>query len=94
MARQLDEANQIAALATAVAIEDIFPNVDIERGPGLLVREAITNRAVPFCSSLLDQNPLHLIERHLVAPAIVELGGAGAGMVSHGRGLLECAAVF
>jgi hypothetical protein len=38
MAGQLDEANQIAALAATVAIEDILARVHIERGPGLLVQ--------------------------------------------------------
>lgn len=38
MAGQLDKANQIAALAAAMAIEDIFAGVDIERGPSLLVK--------------------------------------------------------
>ena len=38
MAGQLDKANQIAALAAAVAVEDIFARVDIERGPGFLVQ--------------------------------------------------------
>ena len=44
--------------------------------------------------SASNQNPLHLVETHFIAPAVVELGGAGAGVVGHGRGLLECAAVF
>ena len=38
MAGQLDKANQIAALAAAVAIEDILARVDIERGPGLFMQ--------------------------------------------------------
>ena len=38
MAEQLDEADQITALAAAVAVEDILARVDIERGPGLLVQ--------------------------------------------------------
>jgi hypothetical protein len=42
----------------------------------------------------LNRNPLHLIEANVVAPAIVELGGAGRGMVRHGRGVFEGAAVF
>jgi hypothetical protein len=40
-----------------------------------------------------NRNPLHLIEAHLVAPAIVELGGAGRGVVRHG-GTFEHTAVF
>ena len=36
--RQLDEANQIAALAAAVAVEEIFSGVDIERRPGFPVQ--------------------------------------------------------
>jgi hypothetical protein len=31
---QLDKANQIAALATSVTVEEIFAGVDIERRPG------------------------------------------------------------
>ena len=38
MAGQLDKANQIAALPAAVAVEDIFARVDLERGLGLLVQ--------------------------------------------------------
>ena len=38
MAGQLDKANQIAALAAAVAVEDILAGVDIERRPGLVVQ--------------------------------------------------------
>jgi hypothetical protein len=40
--------------------------------------------------SASNRNPLHLIEAHLVAPAIVELRGAGRGMVRH-RGNMACA---
>jgi hypothetical protein len=38
MAKQLDEADQIAALGAAVAVEDILAGVHIERGAGLLVQ--------------------------------------------------------
>ena len=38
LARQLDETQQIAALAAAVTVEEIFAGVDIERGPGFLVQ--------------------------------------------------------
>ena len=38
MAGQLDKANLIAALAAAVAVENILARVDIERGPGLFVQ--------------------------------------------------------
>ena len=44
MAGQLDEANQIAALAAAVAVENIFASVDIERGPGLLVQRTESDK--------------------------------------------------
>ena len=37
-AGQLDEANQISALAAAVTVENIFSRVDIERRPGLFVQ--------------------------------------------------------
>ena len=37
-AGQLNKANQVAALAAAVAVEDILAGVDIERRPGLLVQ--------------------------------------------------------
>jgi hypothetical protein len=39
MTGSLNKANQVAALAAAVAVEDIFADVDIERGPGLLVQQ-------------------------------------------------------
>ena len=48
---------------------------------------------MPFCFSS-NQYPLDLIKRHLVAPAIVELRGARAGVIGHGRGLLERATVL
>ncbi len=38
MARQLDKANQIAALSAAVAVEEILASVDIERRPGFGVQ--------------------------------------------------------
>ena len=34
-ARQLDKANQVSALAAAVAVENIFARVDVKRRPGL-----------------------------------------------------------
>jgi hypothetical protein len=41
-----------------------------------------------------NRNPLHFVEAHLVAPAIVELRGAGRGVVRHGGRIFERAAVF
>jgi len=38
MQGQLDKANQIAALSAAVAVEQIFAAVDIERRPGFRVQ--------------------------------------------------------
>ena len=38
MPGQLDKANQIAALAATVAVEEIFAGVDIERRPGFRVQ--------------------------------------------------------
>src|SRR5213593_4080437 len=38
MAEQLDKAQQIAALAAAVTVEEIFAGVDIERRPGFRVQ--------------------------------------------------------
>ena len=52
MTGQLDKAQQIAALAAAVTVEEIFAGVDIERGPGFWVERtesdefrAVTGRA-------------------------------------------------
>ena len=42
----------------------------------------------------LNRNPLHLVEAHFVAPAIVELRRAGRGMVCHRRSVFERAAIF
>jgi hypothetical protein len=36
-----------------------------------------------------NRNLLHLVEVHLVAPAIVELSCAGRGVVRHGSGIFE-----
>jgi len=41
-----------------------------------------------------NQHPLHLVEAHLVVPAIVELRRACRGVVGHGGGLFERAAVL
>src|ERR1017187_7372142 len=41
-----------------------------------------------------DQYPFDLIEAHLVAPPVIELRRPGAGMVGHGRGLLQRPAVL
>jgi len=41
-----------------------------------------------------NQYPLHLVERHFLGAAVVELRGAGAGVVRHLRGAFESAAVF
>src|ERR1035437_1554068 len=43
-AGQLDKANQVPALAAAVAIEDIFASVHIERRPGLLVQRTESDK--------------------------------------------------
>jgi hypothetical protein len=42
----------------------------------------------------LNQHPLNLIQRHFFAAAIVELRGAGAGVVRHLRRFLQRPAVF
>src|SRR5258708_4573202 len=44
--------------------------------------------------STLNRNPLHLVEAHVVAPAIVGLRGAGRGVVRHRGGVFQRAAVF
>jgi hypothetical protein len=41
--RELEEANQIAALPAAVAVEDILVGVDVERGPALLMQRTETH---------------------------------------------------
>jgi hypothetical protein len=41
-----------------------------------------------------NENPLHLVERHFLGSAVVELRRAGAGVVRHLRGLLKRPAVF
>ena len=41
--RELDEANQIAALPAAMAVEDILARVDVERGPALLMQRTETH---------------------------------------------------
>ena len=40
-----------------------------------------------------DQYPLHVVETRFVAPTVIELGGAGACVVDHCRGLPERSAV-
>lgn len=41
-------------------------------------------QGIPFYFSS-DQNPFNLVQAHLVAPAVIELGGAGVGVVGHGN---------
>ena len=60
MAGQLHKAEQIAALAAAVTVEEIFARVDIERGSGFHMQRteadelgAVTGR--PACPILLPQ---------------------------------------
>ena len=43
MAGQLDKANQIATLAAAVAVEEIFARVDVERRPSFPVQRTETD---------------------------------------------------
>ena len=43
MTGQLDKANEIAALATAVTVEEIFADVDIERRPGFRMQWTESN---------------------------------------------------
>jgi hypothetical protein len=45
-------------------------------------------------SSALNPDPLHLVQADVVLPPIVELGRARAGVVGHGRGILQRAAVL
>src|ERR1700724_1437908 len=45
-------------------------------------------------SSRSNEYPLHLVEAHLVAPAIVKLRRARRGVVRHGSGLFERPAVL
>ena len=42
----------------------------------------------------LDHDALHLVEAEFVASAVVELGGAGRGMVGHRRRLLQRATIL
>ena len=45
-------------------------------------------------ATLLNRDPLHLVERDLLGPPIIKLCRACAGMVRHLRGLLKRAAVL
>src|SRR5271166_6014668 len=44
-----------------------------------------------YCS---NPHPLDLIEGDFIGTAVVELGGAGGGVISHGSGLFQRAAVL
>jgi hypothetical protein len=46
------------------------------------------------CCQVSDNDPLDLIEAHLVAPAIAKLRRPRRGVVRHGRGFFERAAVL
>jgi hypothetical protein len=48
----------------------------------------------PRSAALSNRNPLHLVERDLVAGAIVELGGARTFVRGHRLGVLQSAAGF
>ena len=47
-----------------------------------------------ICSTLLNRNPLDLIQRNLIAGAIIELGRTRAFMRCHGLRVFERAAGF
>jgi hypothetical protein len=52
MAGHLDKAQQIAALAAAVTVEEIFANVDIERRSGFGVQRTETDELGAVADSL------------------------------------------
>ena len=52
------------------------------------------NRAALLGCRLINRDPLHLVERYLIAGAIVELGGARTFVRGHGLGVLQRAAGF
>ena len=58
MAGQLDKANQIAALAAAVAVEEIFASVDIERRPGFGVQRTEPDKLGTAAGRLTSPVPL------------------------------------
>src|SRR6266478_1372601 len=49
MTRQLDKANQIAALAATMTVEEIFAGVDIERRPGFRMQGTESNELGAEC---------------------------------------------
>jgi hypothetical protein len=67
----------------------------------LVIRQALQSAHIAGSRNLsklsfadLNCNPFHLIEVHLVAPAIVELRRARRSVVRHGGGVFERAAVL
>ena len=52
------------------------------------------NSAIPLGPRLLGPDLPYMIEAHLVVPTMVELGGAGAGVVRHVSRLFEGADVL
>lgn len=43
---------------------------------------------------LLNSNPLDLIEADVVVPPVIELGCTGTGMICHGSGVFQRAAIL
>jgi hypothetical protein len=58
MAGQLDKANQVAALAAAMAVEEIFAGVDIERRPGFGVQRTKPDKLGTATGRLTSPVPL------------------------------------
>jgi hypothetical protein len=84
LARQLDKAQKIAALAATVTVEEIFVGIDIERGPGFLVQRteadelgAVTGR--PADPILLP----HIVEQRKALFEFFEILAHGAVLPPH-----------
>src|ERR1700677_3760026 len=81
---------RFSSVSSSPAIsKDTFSSFD----PGLIMRGRC-NEAARLSSSDSNPDPLHLIEAEFLAPAIIQLRRARAGMVRHLRRLFQRAAVF
>ena len=72
-------------------------NLGFTRQTGPRKRSALPTRPLPSSPAAISPSqpdPLDLIEADLVLATVIELGGASAGMIGHGSGVLQGTAVL
>ena len=88
---KLNDCSYLAAIIYAVTANWISALVEVAPRRGL---ELTTTRLNVGCSIRLHSDSFDLIETDVIMAPIIELGGAGAGVIGHGRGVLQGAPVL